>query len=167
MVHAVTWQTQLSPARSPLRAVAKIAKRLDIQSGNLFTLGCSSSAGMGSPAATVCCAFPWPPTLFPHPLTHSIPKRYHCWTAAMAWRTSEGLRPAPDLPPGPHFVLTRQFVCFRIEVGGFGLSQWVSTLTCKARESMRVHLTWFKTHGGSHWRKSAGKLPMDSDINHC
>lgn len=86
-----------------------------------FTLCCSDSAGLGSPAVTVCCAFSsslWPPPS-PHQTQAS---RYHCWTAVMARRTSEDLRPALDLRPVAHCVWTRQFVYFCIEVGGYGLS---------------------------------------------
>lgn len=79
-----------------------------------FTLCCSDSAGLGSPAVTVCCAFssslwPLPPPTKPR-------------TAVMARRTSEDLRPALDLRPVAHCVWTRQFVYFCIEVGGYGLS---------------------------------------------
>lgn len=73
----------LSPACYAPHAVAKIAKRLDIQSGNFSCCVAAAQRGFTPPAVTVCCAF----SLFS---ATPEPSRYHCWAAAMAQRISEG-----------------------------------------------------------------------------
>lgn len=77
----------LSSACYALHAVARIAKRLGIQSGN-FSCRVAAQWGFTPPAVTVCCAF------FLFSVTPE-PSRYHCWAAAMAQRVSEA--PVVDL----------------------------------------------------------------------
>lgn len=86
----------LSPACYALHAVARIAKRLHIQSGNFSCRVAAAQRGFTPPAVTVCCAF------FLFSATPE-PSRYHCWAAAMAQRVSEG--PVLDLRLNPCFCL--------------------------------------------------------------